>query len=48
MFLPSEWLHFENIENANYLGYSNEIKCLGNPYSNNNYKCKVNQIKLAK
>ena len=48
MFLPSEWWHFEDKQNANYSQYSNQIKCLGNPYSNNKYNCKVNQIKLAK
>ena len=47
MFLPSEWWHFEDKQNANYSQYSNQIKCLGNPYSNNKYNCKVNQIKLA-
>ena len=47
-FLPSEWWHFEDVNNTGYGNYYSQIKCLGNPYSSNKYKCKVNQIKLAK
>ena len=47
-FLPSEWWHFEDANNTGYGNYYSQIKCLGNPYSSNKYKCKVNQIKLAK
>lgn len=47
-FLPSEWWHFEDTQNTNYSGYYSQLKCLGNPYANNKYNCKVNQIELAK
>ena len=47
-FLPSEWWHFEDVNNVGYSSYYNQIKCLGNPFVSNSYNCKVNQIKLAK
>ena len=48
MFLPSEWWHFEDNQNAYYGSYNSQIKCLGNPFSSNKYNCKLNQLKLAK
>ena len=44
-FLPSEWWHFEDQNNANYGKYYNEIKCLGSPSAL--YGCSTNQIKKA-